>query len=75
MTIRDIYRQDTECERLIKEIRELQDLCVDDPYEVEISYSILEDFKDCITEFRRYIELIGNLDVYELISNKLGSKK
>jgi hypothetical protein len=75
MTIRDIFRQEGECERLIERLEELQSLCNDEPYEVEVGYSFLEDLKDCITEFRKYITLIGNLDVYSLISDRLGVKE
>lgn len=74
MTIRDIFQQDSECERLIEKLNELKDLCIDDPYEAEIGLSTLEDLDDCITEFRKYIALIGSLDVYNLISDRLGRK-
>ena len=74
MTIRDIYHQDSECERLIDVLEGLQLYCNEDPYETDINYSTLEDLKDCITKFREYIALIGNLDVYNLISDRLGRK-
>lgn len=74
MTIRDIFHQDSECERLIDKLNELKDMCNDDPYETDINYSTLEDLEDCITKFREYIALIGSLDVYNLISERLGRK-
>ena len=74
MTIRDIYKQDSECERLIEELNGLQLYCNEDPFETEISYLTLEDLKACIEKFREYIALIGNLDVYNLISDRLGRK-
>lgn len=74
MTIRDIFHQDSECERLIDKLNELKDMCNDDPYETEIGLSTLSDLEDCITEFRKYIALIGSLDVYSLISDRLGRR-
>ena len=74
MTIREIFKQDSECERLIEDLQELQDLCDEDIGSTEIGYTKLEDLKDCLLEFRKYIELIGNLDVYNLISERLEKK-
>ena len=74
MTIREIFKQDSECERLIEHLQELQDLCDEDTGSTEIGYIELEDLKDCLLEFRIYIALIGNLDVYNLLSEKLEGK-
>lgn len=74
MTIREIFKQDSECERLIEHLQELQDSC-DEDGSTDIGYIELEDLKDCLLEFRIYIELIGNLDVYNLLSERLERKE
>lgn len=75
MTIKDIFQQDKECKRLIDKLHELKNKCNEDPYETEIGYSTLEDLEDCITNFRTYMALIGDLDVYSIISDRLGRKE
>ena len=74
MTIRDIFQQEGKCERLLDKLCDLKALCDKDPYETEIDYGTIEELEDCIREFRSYIALIGSLDVYNIISDRLGRK-
>ena len=73
LTIREIYKQDSQCEMLLEKIEEIKNHA-DEEGMSEIGYLTLDHLENCIEEFRKYIAIMGELNVYSLICDRLNGK-